>query len=322
MKNRHLVSVIIATYNRCELLKFTIKSILEQSYDNFELIIVDDGSTDDTKNICLCFNDDRIHYIYSDNSGSPARPRNIGIKLARGEFIAFCDDDDIWMPNKLDVQIDSFTDGVLGVGANMIYFGKLSKYKRINFTSMIYKDFIAKDILVSGGVPLSSLVLKNGNNIYFDVDDKYHDIEDLEYQFRYLTCYDGIIRMVGEPLVKYRITDQNNNTNNYINRNAVRFIAENRDLLTYSEYNATLRNRYYGYSINALRSADKNIVPSLLFISLRYSLKNRINFNNLIMILKIIIVCIISFLPLSIISSIMTVYYLIINNAIRVRKLY
>ena len=106
MKSGPLVSVIVSTHNRADLLCETLDSILSQTYENFELIVVDDGSTDNTEEVVKRHSAGRINYLKIDNWGGPARPRNIGIEKAKGKYIAFCDDDDIWLPKKLEKQIN------------------------------------------------------------------------------------------------------------------------------------------------------------------------------------------------------------------------
>lgn len=100
------VSVIIPTYNRVEHLKETVDSVLKQSYGDFEIIVVDDGSTDDTKKtvkeIMKC--SQKIRYIYQENSGV-ANARNKGIVNSKGEYVAFLDDDDRWESDKLELQV-------------------------------------------------------------------------------------------------------------------------------------------------------------------------------------------------------------------------
>jgi glycosyltransferase involved in cell wall biosynthesis len=98
-----LVSVIIPSFNRIELLKRAITSVMNQSYTNFELIVVDDGSTDGTFEYLKTISD--IKVITQKNLGV-AHARNAGIKLALGEYIAFLYSDDIWLPHKLQTQID------------------------------------------------------------------------------------------------------------------------------------------------------------------------------------------------------------------------
>lgn len=100
-----LVSVIIPTYNRTQFLKLTIESILNQTFQDFEIIVVDDGTPSDNNRL-LCKEFNSVKYIKIENSGGPAKPRNIGIKEAKGKYLAFVDDDDIWLPIKLEKQVD------------------------------------------------------------------------------------------------------------------------------------------------------------------------------------------------------------------------
>lgn len=99
-----LVSVIIPTYNRETFLKQTIQSVLSQTYQTIEVIIIDDG-TPNTNNEVLCKKFDKVKYIKIENSGGPAKPRNVGIREAKGKYIAFVDDDDLWLPTKLEKQV-------------------------------------------------------------------------------------------------------------------------------------------------------------------------------------------------------------------------
>jgi glycosyltransferase involved in cell wall biosynthesis len=98
-----LVSVIIPTYNRAYIVGHAVDSVLAQTYSNIEIIIVDDGSTDDTRSVIAKY-DSRVRYAHQNNGGVPAA-RNHGFSLARGEFIALLDSDDAWHPNKLELQI-------------------------------------------------------------------------------------------------------------------------------------------------------------------------------------------------------------------------
>jgi glycosyltransferase involved in cell wall biosynthesis len=115
------VSVIIPTYNRAKLVSRAIKSVLAQTYYNFELIVIDDASTDNTKNIIANFQDKRISYIrQKKNKGAPAA-RNTGIKLAKGLFIAFLDDDDEILPAKIEKQVNKFS--LVSKKVGLIYSG-------------------------------------------------------------------------------------------------------------------------------------------------------------------------------------------------------
>ena len=99
------ISVITSTFNRSKRLKKTIDSVLNQEFKDFELIIVDDCSTDDTKKVIESYNDDRIVPIYrEENHGHDGKPKNEGLKIAKGEYITFLDDDDLYYPEALKIS--------------------------------------------------------------------------------------------------------------------------------------------------------------------------------------------------------------------------
>lgn len=98
------VSVIIPTYNRAKIISRTIDSVLNQTYKDIEIIVVDDGSKDDTKEVLKKYKK-KIKYVYKENGGVSSA-RNLGVKEASGDWIAFLDSDDEWTPDKLSVQMD------------------------------------------------------------------------------------------------------------------------------------------------------------------------------------------------------------------------
>ena len=110
-----LISVIIPTFNRVDLLKNAINSVLTQTYSNIEIIVIDDNSNDKTESLIKNLNDNRINYIKNKENLKAPLCRNIGINISRGEFIAFLDDDDIWYPNKLEEQIKLFDNSNVGL---------------------------------------------------------------------------------------------------------------------------------------------------------------------------------------------------------------
>ena len=101
-ESSRLVSVIIPVYNCEDFLAEAIESVLAQTYRPIEVIVVDDGSTDQSADIARSYKE--IQYIYQPNQGA-AVARNTGLAAAQGEFIAFLDADDVWLPNKLEVQV-------------------------------------------------------------------------------------------------------------------------------------------------------------------------------------------------------------------------
>lgn len=100
-----MVSIIIPTYNRGNVIGRAIDSILRQTYSSYEVLVIDDGSTDDTESVIAEFGNSRIRYIPLKQNQGAAHARNIGIEEAASEYIAFLDSDDEWMPEKLEVQM-------------------------------------------------------------------------------------------------------------------------------------------------------------------------------------------------------------------------
>lgn len=102
------ISVVIPTYNRSNLICKAIESVLAQTYIDFEIIVIDDGSTDNTRNVLLKYNS-VIKYIVQKHSG-PSAARNVGIRAAAGEYVCFLDADDMYLPEKLETEIKGFRD--------------------------------------------------------------------------------------------------------------------------------------------------------------------------------------------------------------------
>src|SRR5262249_40573327 len=103
MKESSLLSVVIPTYNSDCFVAQAVQSVLDQTYHHREILVVDDGSIDKTKDILSKFGNS-IRYLYQENRG-PSAARNMGIKAARGEYVCFLDADDVWTPGKLELQL-------------------------------------------------------------------------------------------------------------------------------------------------------------------------------------------------------------------------
>lgn len=120
MIGQPLVTVVIPTYNHAEFLKRALDSVVAQTYKDWEAIVVNNFSTDNTIVIVESFNDERIRLINFRNNGIIAASRNRGIEAARGKYVAFLDSDDIWYPEKLQVCLDQAE-----TGAQLICHGEL-----------------------------------------------------------------------------------------------------------------------------------------------------------------------------------------------------
>jgi glycosyltransferase involved in cell wall biosynthesis len=120
---RPAVTVIIPTFNRAAIVGRAIRSVLAQTCQDWELIVVDDGSTDGTEQGVRSFSDHRIKYIRHERNRGGAAARNTGIRCARGEYVAFLDSDDEWLPEKLEKELEVFRDSDPEVG--LVYSGQI-----------------------------------------------------------------------------------------------------------------------------------------------------------------------------------------------------
>ncbi len=155
------VSVIIPTFNRADLLAQAIDSVLSQSYTDFELIVVDDGSTDATQALLSRYRE-RIRYLFQENRGVSAA-RNLGIKVARGRYICLLDSDDLWLRDKLKEQIRlmkgdpkirvSYTDEVWIRGGKRVNQGK--RHRK-------YSGWILRKLLPLCLISPSSVMIERG----------------------------------------------------------------------------------------------------------------------------------------------------------------
>lgn len=204
-----IVSIIVSTYNRKEYLKDTIISILNQTFQNFELLVVDDGSTDGTNLFIETFKDKRIKYFRTKNWGGPAKPRNIGIQHAKGDFIAFCDDDDLWKPDKLRIQMGVLLNtkhpiGICFTNFEYLQNGEVSgihKYKKW-YKNLTFNRFI----LSNGCVALSSAIINKRvlNNLSLFTEDKeLIAFEDYDFFARILKAHKAIY--LEDVLLTYRL---------------------------------------------------------------------------------------------------------------------
>ncbi len=200
---RNLVSIIVPVYNASKTIEKTIKSVLNQSYNNFEIIIIDDSSTDKTFEIIekLGKNDRRILiYKNKDNLGV-ALTRNLGIAIAKGEFIAFLDSDDIWNPLKLQLQLEN----IKRYDIDLSY----TSYKLINDTNdsegkirFVPKNIEYKTLLKENIICCSTVLLKKDLILKYKFKSNYFH-EDFVLWLQLLK--DGFkFRGINEVLVLYR----------------------------------------------------------------------------------------------------------------------
>ncbi len=203
-----IVSVVIGSYNCEKFIRETVTSVMDQTFTDWELIIVDDCSTDGTRRIINEIKDDRIRLIKLDaNSGRPAVPRNVGIRNARGKYIAFLDHDDLWLPGKLEKQVDFLE-------RNKEFFWLYAKCivqrngEQLDIsphkptTGFIFKDLFQRFNLI--GFP--TVIMRNrkeNNRYFFDEDRRMSAVED--YALWLAMAEREKVFCLDEPLAIYRV---------------------------------------------------------------------------------------------------------------------
>jgi len=210
------VSVIIPTYNSAQYICETLDSVLAQTYKDYEIIVVDDGSTDNTREVLKPYMS-KIKYIYKENGG-PASARNVGIKNARGEYIAFLDSDDIWLPEKLEKQIEYLQSNpdIALVYSDCIRFNENGVCQRKSNVYHLREGYIFFKLLEGNFITTSTVIVRReclDKVGYFDeeLDDLKHS-EDYDLWLRISRSFKiGYIR---EPLVKYRVRESGLNRSN------------------------------------------------------------------------------------------------------------
>lgn len=198
------VSVIIPTYNREHIVLNAIQSVIDQTFKDFEIIVVDDGSKDRAEETVKNKYGDKIHYFYQMNKGVPAA-RNQGIKIARGEYIAFLDDDDIWLPEKLRHQV-TLLDSYLNVGLVYTNYYKVQSGKKSANTYFDifrpYRGRVLRELYKKNNICPSSVVLRKKCIDKVGLfDESLSQAEDYDLWLRLAVHYD--FDFIEKPLVLY-----------------------------------------------------------------------------------------------------------------------
>tara|TARA_X000000950_G_C13915358_1_gene660747 strand:- start:1707 stop:2597 length:891 start_codon:yes stop_codon:yes gene_type:complete len=246
-------SIIIPSYNRSEILPITIKSVLKQTYNNWELLIIDDGSTDNTKEVVKNIDDPRIKYIYQDNA-ERSSARNNGIKNSNGKWICFLDSDDAYKENHLQTFYEAIENDKKQNQNFKFYFTSqethytLDNTKEIINTDFDYNQanyFFASESIVPGRVCVKKNVLDKLN-----FDENIVIVEDSDLWFR-ISCYYKT-KFIDKATFVYNIHDNNSinvKNNAYLTRlNGLQktFSKPEKKFLKRKEINTILNNCYFG----------------------------------------------------------------------------
>ena len=209
-----VVSIVIPTHNRRDLIGETIQSVLDQTFEDFEILVVDNGSTDDTQQGVCDVGDPRIKYTYQEDTGGPAGPRNTGIRQARGKYIAFLDSDDLWLPHKLEHQIgflEQHPDVALIFGQYISFGDDSMKQTPVPSHRWARSGRVFSELLLSTNfIPCLTVMVRRDvldQTGGFDEDPALKTVEDFDLWLRIARCHP--IHFLSDVIAKYRIHQTN-----------------------------------------------------------------------------------------------------------------
>lgn len=183
---RDLVSVVMPTYDHSHFLGRALRSVLDQTYKNWEIIVVDNHSQDNTREVVLKFKDPRVTFLQIYNNGVIAASRNMGIREAKGEWIAFLDSDDFWYPRKLEVVMNEFQKNLsINVcSTDKMLVDETTGNRQLLQYGPYHRNFY-KELLVKGNClsPSATVVRRsflNNSNIFFRENVEFATAEDYD----------------------------------------------------------------------------------------------------------------------------------------------
>jgi len=200
-----MISVVIPTHNRADLLMRAVQSAVLQTYKDIEIIVVSDGSTDNTAELMRVQGkkDTRISFIEYHPAGGGNTARNLGVECASGEYVAFLDDDDEWMPNKLEKQMKVFAEnpdiGLVCTGITVVYVDEKIRYNSIpNLQGDLRRQILLKNVIgtTSSVIVKKNLVLDTGG-----FDTKLIALQDYDLWIR--ICQRTKVGVVNEACLNY-----------------------------------------------------------------------------------------------------------------------
>ncbi|WP_026734376.1 glycosyltransferase [Fischerella sp. PCC 9605] len=211
-----LVSAIVPTYNRADLISYTLDSAIKQSYKNLEIIVIDDGSVDNTEEVVKAIGDPRIRYIRHPSNRGGSAARNTGIEGARGKYIAFLDSDDLWAPEKIELQLaliqkHPHPDKVVSYTQRVVSFTRITNYTQLAINSESLQavpekgkgeaEAIAEYLFCSDGeIQTSTLMMHRSLGLATRFNPGLKKHQDWDFCFR-LEANGAIFTFIKKPLV-------------------------------------------------------------------------------------------------------------------------
>jgi len=259
-KNYPLISIVMNCYNGENYISNSVKSILTQTYKNFEIIFWDNQSKDKSASIYKSFKDKRLKYYYAKKHTSLYEARNLAIKKAKGKFIAFLDVDDLWIKDKLNLQVKKFVDKKIGlVYSNYYILNQITGRKKIFSKKKLPKGLIFQELLKEYFVGICTVMMRK------DIFKKNKEMFNKDYN------------IIGDFDLFTRISKK------------IHFASIDLPLSIYRVHNKSLSRKNYDMLINELKHWLKNqrifnnnslnfIKERIIYMEVLQSILNETNF--------------------------------------------
>ena len=289
MKKKPLVSIIMNCLNGQEYLKFALKSVINQTYKNWELIFWDNKSTDNSAKILRNFKDKRIKYFYAKKRTELHKARNLAIKKTKGEFIAFLDVDDMWLKNKLHLQMPKFKKKNIGLVYSNFYKYYNKGKKKIAHKDKLPKGKITSSIIKNYQIGIITVVIRKkfiSNNITFD--SRYDLISDYDFGLNFSLKHN--FESINKPLAFYRIHKNQIQKKKMIlqaQQFCDWFLKKNIKKKFKNYDTSSIQKKYEYYDL--IRNLNKSKIKLYLKMFKNFNLKNFLKVNDLIFFPKKII---------------------------------
>lgn len=250
------VSIIIPAFNAASTIIKAVESVLSQSYCNFELIIIDDGSTDSTLKVVNSLTDSRIKIFTQTNAGVSSA-RNKGIFLSRGNLIAFLDADDVWLPKKLEIQLDYFEKKPYldFLSGSAIYkYNKKYQYRKSKcLEGNVFNKLLSGNYILTSSVMFKKKIAKNIKMFNEDITLG----EDWDFWLR--LSLKNYFLTISDPLVLYEV----HNPKKY----SIRLLRKDRGLILRSllDSDHNCQKKIYRYKIKSIWNSNTSFSMALKF---------------------------------------------------------
>jgi heptosyltransferase-2 len=264
------VSIIMPTYNRSALIAETIKSIRNQTYQNWELFIIDDGSDDNTGEIISSINDKRIRFYEAGRIAVNGKIKNIGIEKANGELIAFIDSDDLWAETKLEKQVSAlqqYPDAGFSLtgGFNFAKPGRPIDFSYKQREGILYGNIFVSIFKSEISTTTPSLILRKECLNVTGVFDESKPFADIDFIIKLASYYKAVI--LYEPLLYRRLHDANDSQANWIKgyHQGIEMIQSHKKKLPSSVVHDALFKLYINFGEDCLLRMKRGAAISKFF---------------------------------------------------------